>query len=100
MILRRLMTEMGIREDVIRKYIEDSGETVIARTNSRSVLSRMAQYSYYIEANIYNLNEDALVQLPMMVNGLDYIFSEKGGFFVAGERFVECLEAKYGPHIV
>ncbi|MCR4709035.1 MAG: hypothetical protein K5653_02110 [Clostridiales bacterium] len=98
--VRKLMTEMGIREDVIRKYLEDSGETVITRTNNRSVLSRMVQYSYYIEANIYNLNEDALVQLPMMVDGLDYIFSEKGGFFVPSERFAECLEAKYGPHIV
>jgi hypothetical protein len=87
-----MMDALGISNEMAELYLADDGEPVITRTSSKSMLSKMVQLTYYLEAIAYRFKDSELLQRDVMIRCLDYVMDQKAGYYRPGERFKECLE--------
>jgi hypothetical protein len=90
-----MMDALGISDEMAELYLRDDGEPVITRTSSRSMLAKMVQLTYYLEAIAYRFRDGELIQRDVMIRCLDCIMDQKAGYYRPGERFKECLEEAY-----
>ena len=94
--IETLMRRYGIKEDVIRRYLEDDEYKCICRSSSRSVLARMNQFGNAVSWASLNFRADQKVQINAMISLIDYITGTPQGYKTPEEVFVRALAELYG----
>ena len=94
--IETLMRRYGVKEDVIRQYLEDDELNCICRSSSRSVLARMNQFGNAVSWTSLNFRDDRKVQINAMLSLMDYITGTHQGYKTPDELFMGALAELYG----
>ena len=94
--IETLMRRYGVKEDVIRQYLEDDEYHCMCRSSSKSVLSRMTQFGNAVSWASLHFRDDQKVQINAMISLMDYITGTPQGYKTPDELFVGALSELYG----
>lgn len=94
--IETLMRRYGVKEDVIRQYLEDDELNCICRSSSRSVLARMNQFGNAVSWTSLNFRDDRKVQINAMLSLMDYTTGTHQGYKTPDELFIGALAELYG----
>ena len=94
--IETLMRRYGVKEDVIRRYLEDDEYNCICSSSSRSVLARMNQFGNAVSWTSLHFRDDKKVQINAMLSLMDYITGTPQGYKTPDELFIGALAELYG----
>lgn len=98
--VRRTLEEEYIKDDLVEKFINNSGDIVYAKTRNRSLVSRMNESCRLVEFYSELLDESSIYQ-PALSKSISQMMvgDGEGGYIDPNEEFYQDLEALSGENI-